>query len=640
MPGPWGFLPLVGREAERRALIAGLLAGRDLLVEGPAGTGKSLLVRDVAGAVGRQVLVIEGSAAVTTGTVLGHHEPAQVLRGGFDAASFVDGPLLTAMRRGYLLHLEEANRVPSDILNLLLGPLGERRIVVPKVGVVTAAAGFGLVATVNDGDPGGTLPLSRALGERLVRLRLGYQRAGEERSIVRHRAPDAPAWLLRAGVAVARATREHPDLLRGASVRGSIDLLLVARQLAELEDVDLRDRDPRSLEVVLRAAKVALSGRVTVRESCGRSAEDVIQEVWEDELVVRAAAPAGPTSTVALPSVIVRRGSRPTLSRANRPVPDPILVPSGQEPPGEPVAAPQPGGTRQVSRSATARGGSEPPGEPPLPSTTALTDQELDDLAELATDSRRRADRRGHRRRLAGADPQLVHRLAVQIIMRRARRATRGRRSTGPLRSARYRFQSDDLDLDRSLEEIAVNPYPSHEDFWVQERSAGRRAIVLMLDVSGSMRGAPLVRAALAAASASAAAAQDDLATVLFWSQVLVVASVENPRPLVRVVEDVLAVRSEGLTDISLGLATGQRLLEGSRTRDKLGILLTDGVGNHGGDPIALARRFPRLHVLATATTQARLQACRRLAAAGHGECVPLVGIAEIPKALTRCLDS
>jgi len=41
---------LVGRRVERRTLIAALQAGRDLLVEGPAGTGKSVLVRDVAAA--------------------------------------------------------------------------------------------------------------------------------------------------------------------------------------------------------------------------------------------------------------------------------------------------------------------------------------------------------------------------------------------------------------------------------------------------------------------------------------------------------------------------------------------------------------------------------------------------------------
>src|SRR4029078_8390910 len=102
--------------------------------EGPAGTGKSVLVRDVAAAVGRPVTVVEGSAAVTGAALLCHHEPAAVPRAGFSAAGYVDGPLISAMRQGRLLHLEEANRLPPDTLHGLLAPLRERRRVVTHLG--------------------------------------------------------------------------------------------------------------------------------------------------------------------------------------------------------------------------------------------------------------------------------------------------------------------------------------------------------------------------------------------------------------------------------------------------------------------------------------------------------------------------
>jgi MoxR-like ATPase len=169
-------ITLVGRRAERQALIAALQAGRDLLIEGPTGTGKSLLVRDAAAAVGRPIVVVEGNGAVTGSMLVGHHEPAVVLQAGFTAAGFVDGPLVVAMRKGALVHLEEANRLPPDTLNVLLGPLAERSLTVPRVGKITAASGFCVVASVNADDPSGTAPLSRALGERLVRLRLEHQR--------------------------------------------------------------------------------------------------------------------------------------------------------------------------------------------------------------------------------------------------------------------------------------------------------------------------------------------------------------------------------------------------------------------------------------------------------------------------------
>jgi Mg-chelatase subunit ChlD len=380
---------------------------------------------------------------------------------------------------------------------------------------------------------------------------------------------------------------------------------------------------------------VALSGRVTVRDPSARTAEDVIREVWEDAMVLRVARQADPTATAA-PNPIVRRGGprraapvAGVAETAAAPAPDRVADQCGDT-----VAGPA-GSVRPSGGDRTGSAG-------PVPSTSfegTLNDEALHDLAEIAAVGRGRAARRGHRRRLAGTDPQLAHRLAVQIIVRRARFTARGRRGNGRLRSARFRFQSDDLDLDRSVEELVANPFPGHDDFWVRERAAGRRAVVLMLDVSGSMRGAPLIRAALAAASAAVATAQDDFATVLFWSQTLVVTSVDNPRPLVSVVEDVLAVRPEGLTDVALGLTTGRAQLERSRAQDRLGILLTDGVSNHGADPAAVARLFPRLHVLTTANTPRRIAACRRIAASGNGECLPVATVSDIPLALTHCLD-
>jgi MoxR-like ATPase len=627
---------LVGRGAERRAVTAALEAGRHLLVEGPAGTGKSLLVRHAAGALGRRVLVVEGSAALTSGALLGRHEVAQVLHRGFGEAEFVAGPLLVAMRGGLLLHVEEANRVPPDTLNLLLNPLGDGRITVPRVGEVRAEPGFALIASANDADPAGTGSLAAALAERMVRLRLDYQTEDEERAVVRLHAGTAPDWLAAAAVGLVRGTRDHPELVRGASIRGAIDLVLVAVGLAGLEGRDIGTADRAAADVVLRAALVALSGRITVRDAA-RTAEAVIRELCEDLLLIRAAVPTGATTAVALPSVLVRRRPAAVRPAAERAAPTGGASPEPREQRGSTLGS---GGTSGAPWPAAGEHGDPAdPGAPPQVVRDSWTDAEVADLADLAADPTRRGARRRQRRALAGTNPRLVQQLAVKIILRQARAASRVKRGSAQLRPARFRFQSDDLDLDRSLESIAANPNPEHDDFWVQERATGRRGIALLLDVSGSMAGAPLVRAALAAATGAVAAENDELATVLFWSRVSVVTSPRHPRPAARVVEEVLAVRSEGLTDIRGALDVGLRQLDGCRARDKIGILVSDGVHNAGGDPEALARRYPTLHVLATSSTPARLAACRRLAAAGGGTCSAVTGVRDLPAALTRCLD-
>jgi MoxR-like ATPase len=84
-----------------------------------------------------------------------------------------------------------------------------------------------------------------------------------------------PAYLAKA-VELTRLTRDHPDLRIGSSVRGSIDLVLVASSLAQLRGVRATD-----LGVSLDAALVALSGRVRVREGAATTSDAIIKELWE-----------------------------------------------------------------------------------------------------------------------------------------------------------------------------------------------------------------------------------------------------------------------------------------------------------------------------------------------------------------------
>ena len=80
-----------------------------------------------------------------------------------------------------------------------------------------------------------------------------------------------------------RATREHPDLRSGASVRGAIDY---ARLVPEL--VDIRAVSADDWQAGLDAALITLSGRVRRHESCRRSADEVIEEIFRS---MRAASP-------------------------------------------------------------------------------------------------------------------------------------------------------------------------------------------------------------------------------------------------------------------------------------------------------------------------------------------------------------
>ncbi|MCE0539308.1 MoxR family ATPase [Kineosporia rhizophila] len=291
---------LVGREHELELVLSAVAAGRDIVLEGPPGTGKTTLLRAIADEWGIPLFYVEGNADLTPAKLVGHHNPARVLKEDYSRDNFVPGPLLEAMQQGGFLYLEEFNRAPDDTLNTLLAALAERRVTVPRAGQVVAQPTFRLIASMNPYDNVGTTRLSSSITDRLCRLAVDYQDEAAEISIVDLRTgqgAELGALLVADAVWVNRATRRHPDLRQGSSVRGAIDVVLVANQLAALRGVseaaDSTTRlDPESAypRLVLDAMAVALSGRIHLDEAAETTPERVLRQIWEDRFILTPAA--------------------------------------------------------------------------------------------------------------------------------------------------------------------------------------------------------------------------------------------------------------------------------------------------------------------------------------------------------------
>jgi MoxR-like ATPase len=157
----------------------------------------------------------------------------------------------------------------------LITVMSEGELHVPRYGRVVAASTFRLVAAMNPYDAVGTSRISSAISDRVCRIYMDYQSDSDEVAIVTRRTGVDNPPLLTAVVNLVRATRKHPQIRIGSSVRGAIDLVLVAQSLGSIKELNLGHP-----EVTKRATMTALSGRIRVDEATDRTPEEILRELW------------------------------------------------------------------------------------------------------------------------------------------------------------------------------------------------------------------------------------------------------------------------------------------------------------------------------------------------------------------------
>ena len=269
---------IIGRHRELRRALAVLNSGRHLLLEGPVGVGKTRVALAVCAFLERGVERVDGDDRYSESKLTGWFDPPVVLHKGYGEESFFPGPLVTAMRDGKVLFINELNRMPETVQNVLLPVLDERILQIPHIGQVRAAPGFQVVATQNPVEYIATGHLSEALRDRFEHLQLDYQPALEEEEIVAAETGSDDAALIRTAVRLARATRRHPFFRRGASVRAAMSTVTVAEELREAAGLPAGEIDRETLWC---AAEAAFATRVHLRDEAESDFATPFGEVFE-----------------------------------------------------------------------------------------------------------------------------------------------------------------------------------------------------------------------------------------------------------------------------------------------------------------------------------------------------------------------
>lgn len=238
-------------------------------------------------------------------------------------------------------------------------------------------------------------------------------------------------------------------------------------------------------------------------------------------------------------------------------------------------------------------------------------------------------------------DPQvraLARAIASRMSIPKPRIDETARRGLGELETLPYRGSSDEIDLDRTIEVLAETPVPEDEDILVRERLRTKRSVVLLVDVSGSMKGERIATAAATVGALAGELTHDRLAVVAFWSDAAVLLHLgEAVRPM-ELLDAILHIPARGLTNVAFPLEVAARELAGVPSREARVILLSDCVHNAGPDPRPIAAKLPRVDVLLDATGEKDIELGREIASRGRGTCHVLRGYRDVAPALSAIL--
>jgi MoxR-like ATPase len=594
---------VVGRQIEIISILTAMDAGKHILLEGPPGTSKSTLLRIIAKAAGIPFYIIEGNVDLTPAKLVGHFNPAKVMADNYQPEYFEKGPLTRAMEKGGLLYIEEFNRMPADVSNVLISPMEEGEISIPRYGSVKSVRPFTVIAAQNPYDDVGTVRVSRAFMDRICLIKMKYQNEDEERDIVRLRTGSEDYKIIELAVKMVRDTRDHPDIKLGASIRAGIDLVDLFNGMQKLTD------EPE--QNFLTSAWMAMSNKIWLNEMASKSADEIIEELWNGYRGKDA-------------SYFESSGGQNADTKANQGVEEEIS--------DEALKAKKKKADRCVGDWFLSEEMEHCSYFYRVACYLNANPEELDLFFEKQDSLEVFANVIGMLKKDVRA---LAVKIASRLIIKIAQQIADTGCRTGKLKLKNGFTDGAEIELDCSLERYTEQPELGIlENLVSYIRQQEKRAFVMMFDHSYSMKGMKIILAAITAA-AIAQHFRKDYGVLAFSNQITVLKGIDESTGPEEVLERLFALELSGDTDIRLALEAGLDHL--AKFEEKRGLILTDGAWNRGGDPLEAAVRFDKLGVIGF--PPAKREKIRQLAVKGEGDFSFVEDETEIACAILDCLS-